>query len=297
MKLPQLLPLVAATFCATTIFSQDYIPLAKNDSKWINSVSRYEFKEGYNQPQVNLINNTAYCIQNEDSVIAGTSYLKVDDCTGNYIGSVRDEKGKVFFVTKGSSTDRLIYDFTVSAGDTVKNVLIKDKKSPLNYNIQSVVVTSVDSVELYGAMRKRINFSNASWVEGIGNTQGFLVGHYANDPYQKYDLQCMSSNNVSLFPAAQGGVCPLPLALNVDVRKVTELIYPEGVNNKFVMEFNRKVDQDEIYIIDQKGKMIQPAMNISAAKVVIDLTSYSTGKYLVLMRNENNLSLGRMVKI
>lgn len=297
MKLKTTLPLCAGLLFSATSFSQNFKALVQPESKWINEVSEYELKDGYNRVQKKFMAADAYCILASDSIIGGETFNKVDDCTGNYVGAISEEEGKVYLITKGSGTKRIIYDFSVQAGDTIKNVLIKDKLSHTNYNIHTVIVKSVDSVEIYGEVRKRINFANASWIEGIGNATGFLNGHYVNDLRYSFELKCMSRGNVSLYPQNQGEACDLPVNLRVDSRKITELIYPKVSKDKFVMEFDRRIDQDEIYIINEEGEIIQPAMNVELAKVEVDLSSFSSGNYMVLMRSDNKLALGRMVKI
>jgi hypothetical protein len=47
----------------------------------------------------------------------------MDDCAGDYIGSIIDDQGKLFFVPKNAKKESVACDFTVSKGDVVKNVL------------------------------------------------------------------------------------------------------------------------------------------------------------------------------
>ncbi len=290
--------LVTLTLLCSVVVSnaQKEVSIAVPNSKWINSVSEYNLKDAYNRSNIKSVVSTAYCIEENDSLIKGIKYLKVNDCLGKYIGCIREENRRTFLVKKGASIERLIYDFSVSRGDTIKLLLIRDKLNSTNYNVHSDIVTSVDSVEIYGEARKRINFEKASWVEGIGNVDGFLTGHYGQKLKYDFDLTCMSSNNKMFYPEAQAGVCDLPADIRYEGREVTELLYPKNMNSKFTMDFKRVVKKNQVLVINNKGKVITPKIKVNKAEVVVDLSIYKKGNYIVLVRSGNGLALARLIK-
>lgn len=295
-KLFKILAFVAVVLQSVSVFAQDSIALVSPGSKWINTLTEYQFEKDFAQADKNVV-STAYCIHSKDTIVNSKSYLQLDNCLGIYIGALREDSGRVFLIPEGSNIERKVYDFTLKKGDQVSDLLITDKNKTMTYALHSDVVISVDSVLVYGAFRKRINFAGASWVEGVGGTNGFLVGHSVNKLKTKYALSCMSKRNATLFPEAQGGACELPVELKIDNRTVTELIYPRASKDLFTMKFNRIIKNDEIYVINPQGKLIEPAMKITPGKLEVNLASYKSGKYLIVMRHKGKMAMGKLIKL
>jgi hypothetical protein len=301
MDLTKILPVIGMSLCAMTSFSQTLLPIAVPESKWINSyfeeVKRYDSNDDAKTLKTakQLVAAQEFCILAEDSLINNKAFLKMDDCSGTYIGSVRDDQGKLMFVPRNSTTESVVYDFTASKGDVIKSVLSRDLSG--TYQHTNVVVTSVDSVSIAGYDRKRINFDGGSWVEGIGNEHGLFMSQSTS--YKGYfkDLTCMCNGEKTLYPLVKTGVCKLPASLKRDMAMFTELIRTEPSRGWFVMEFDRRVDSDEVFIINSKGQMIKPNMSIQPDRIMIDLSAYEEGNYVMLLKNDKTLSLGRLVKI
>ena len=301
MNLTKLLPVVALSLCAATSFSQTFLPIAVPESKWVNSY--FEQVKSYDQydktktlkTENKLVSAQEFCIQNEDSLINEKAFLKMDDCSGNYIGSVRDYQGKLMFVPKDATNESVMYDFTALKGDVVKNVLSRQINGTYQYN--DVIVTSVDSVSVAGAFRKRINYKGGSWIEGVGNKHGLFMSQSITSRGLFKDLTCKCNGDVTVYPAKKAGACKLPFSLKNEINKVTELIKTKPSRGWFVMEFDRRVDNDELYIINSKGQMIKPNMTIRPDRIMVDLSAYKDGNYLMLLKNEKTMSLGRMEKI
>ena len=269
--------------------AQELTPITTPDSRWINNyIENTWTTEG---PSSNVIQSDAFCL----SDIGSHSYLPVSDCDAHYVGALRDEAGKAFFIPAGEKKESLVYDFTAKKGDTLKNVLYRTKEGI--YQKKDIVVSLVDSIEIYGMTRKRIHFSGDYWVEGIGNTKGFLAENWMKASNYQMELTCMSAMNVSYFPHAQAGECELPKRINKHQVEVTELVYPKNNNNWFNFIFDRRVDQDEIVVLSSQGKIIEPFLSVNPDQIGIDLRNYPPGNYILIMKRENYMSIGKMERI
>jgi hypothetical protein len=116
-----------------------------------------------------------------DTLINNTHYNKIFRCNDTLNLSwqlfpefIRQDTNKVYIRTN-ESTERLIYDFNLSIGDTI---------SQENFQIDETnwILTEIDTVYLYGYWRKQWTFKNMDygpsgpediWIEGIGSTYGF----------------------------------------------------------------------------------------------------------------------------
>jgi len=132
----------------------------------------------------------------DDTIISSKQYKKVyvqsydsipDFAQAVYFAAVREDtlNEKIYSFQKIDTTERLIADFAVQAGDTVSVfaywwILNLSQPTPLP---KTSTIHSVDSVLIHNNYHKRINFHqgpynggsyNESWIEGIGSTWGLF---------------------------------------------------------------------------------------------------------------------------
>ena len=94
-----------------------------------------------------------------------------------YVGTMYEEDGKVYFCPSGEvESPQLLFDYTLQAGDALWEPY------------ENYVVTSVNTIELYGVERRIYGIGEevgdvpeTYWIEGIGSIQGltstiFLFG-------------------------------------------------------------------------------------------------------------------------
>jgi hypothetical protein len=117
----------------------------------------------------------------------GDQYLNVLECNDSlqqewvYEGTIREDtiNKQVFY--KYGETEGLIYDFSLEVGDTVHV-----DNQYFNYQVVSLVVDSIDMVDVNGVMRKRFflfgiqnpmmdpYYPDEIWIEGIGSNFGIM---------------------------------------------------------------------------------------------------------------------------
>lgn len=157
-----------------------------------NTVWTERHGQGEAEPVVMIM-----ALKNADVTLGGHTYHKLYQSADtaidetDYIGGIREDAShKVWYYSLSTGTERMLYDFDIAIGDTIRNTQ--------SGNEATGTVRSIDTVVLGGVQRKRINFStlegttwlSGSWVEGIGNdATGGLLG----DPFALPTCDCALS--------------------------------------------------------------------------------------------------------
>jgi Secretion system C-terminal sorting domain len=143
-----------------------------------------------------------------DTIIAGLSYKKMyrdasyifDWATAKYICAVRESDKKVYFVLKGETAEKLLYDFTKNKGDLVEVSSTIFGNRPVKLKIDSIFTSIIN-----GIPRKTYQFNpNGSyhtleyWYEGIGSSFGFLTP-FISVTDNILTLKCKSKNDTLYY--------------------------------------------------------------------------------------------------
>lgn len=137
----------------------------------------------------------SFCMGTEDTIIKSETYSTLKKCPSNdYHGAIRDNGGQVFFVPKDSLQAYLLYDFTLSVGDTVYDYFEEGDLPGWGPSFTTTTINQIDSIQLStGEYRRAIRLNNGlHWIEGIGATTGLLKGDGANISNYFLHLECMS---------------------------------------------------------------------------------------------------------
>jgi hypothetical protein len=102
-----------------------------------------------------------------------------------YVGAIRDSEGKYYFLAQAGSLEKVLYDFNLKVGDTIKSEVFKGE-----------IVNSIDTCY---DNRKRFHLGNDTYsykiiIEGIGSTYDLIEG-YKPGSY----LICFSVNNIPVY--------------------------------------------------------------------------------------------------
>jgi hypothetical protein len=220
----------------------------------------------------------SYCMEQGDTSINSIIYSKVNYCGGAYHGALRDNKGKIYYIPKDSSTELLIYDFTLKNGDSVSVYCILGGKI---YPFREFKYDHVriDSVFIKGAYRKTINLNGYKWIEGIGNTKGLFVESFANVSGWATQLLCMSDNDTTLFPSFSVGPCSTIVGINETTANESMELFPNPTMGKFQLQAEKNPIR-MIELIDVVGKTIS-SRSVKDKIVEADISSLSPGMYVV----------------
>jgi Secretion system C-terminal sorting domain len=232
--------------------AQNYVPLPDSGAIWVNTLSLLQ-----GGPQMCVLEDvTTLCVNGIDTTINANTYTKLDTCGGGYKGALRNENGKVFYVPKDSIIEFLVYDFTVSVGDTIDSVYFEVYGAPQGY-LEQTIITSIDSILIFGEYRKRMHdsFGAVQWIEGIGNTLGLLISGVGISNWCQ-DLNCMSDNDSILWPFEGIGTCQLDLG--IDLINFNFQVFPNPSSDGiFNIDFTSTSNDLNFKIITPNGQVVQ----------------------------------------
>ena len=201
-------------------------------------------------------------------------------------GLIREEYKKTWFLPLGEVEEHLLYDFSVTPEQTVLVI------NPSGFGIQ-MKVTSVDSIEVYGVKRLRIQLKGLyndtitdTWIEKIGSMHGILNSFYA-DGNQNKQLLCVTENNNQIYSNELYPNCYYTLnsfTSNIQ-RPLCEKIrvYPNPVSGELFVEPTQPFDEGftlELYSI--KGERIKTECLEGGSNLHrMDVSSLKSGIYIL----------------
>src|SRR5436190_2222369 len=101
-------------------FAQQPLPFPDSAAKWINTVW---LVQPFPPPATHIFSSAqSYCADGVDTVINALTYTQLHYCGGAYKGAFRDDAGTVYYVPADSTSEFLLYDFTLQVGETAQNV-------------------------------------------------------------------------------------------------------------------------------------------------------------------------------
>ena len=221
-----------------------------------------------------------------DTVINATSYSKIHFCGGAYKGATRDVSGKVYFVPKDSLNEFLLYDFTVQQGDSIKNVYNQfTQNSAFLIDLQAGYI---DSVLINGNYRKRIHFDVGAWIEGIGNTTGLFAENWVNVSNWIHDLNCMSKNDSTLYPAFSLGPCSLTLGLYEAINyNMTYSIFPNPFSAQTTLQTDNIFKGATLTVYNCYGQAVKQTGNLSGQTIILQRENLPSGLYFIRLTQDN----------
>jgi hypothetical protein len=207
-------------------------------------------------------------------------------------GSIREEYKKTWFLPLGEVEEHLLYDFSVTPEQTV---LVTN---PSGFGIQ-MKVTSVDSIEVYGVKRLRIqlkglyNDTNTdTWIEKIGSIHGILSSCY-DIPGWKNNVLCVKENDQQIFRNETYPNCfydQNSLTNNEQVHFQNKIeIYPNPASDQLFID-TRSEGQAKLQIrfFTTNGSIVFDKV-VSGYHNTIDISMIPSGLYFIQVRTENSI--------
>lgn len=257
-----------------------------------------------------------------DTTINGTTYSSAyfqDDVytpVQEYIAAVREENDSVYVIPADSDTSEelLIYDWTVTVGDTLKNEVFS-----------WIVVENITTTNLLnGEERKQFDCgrystmpSNADTVripltiiEGVGCIDyGFILNPLFKLPLNTFslfsgpeDIRCYSNNNELLWQNEEVIDCDSIIVATEDIAlPSTFSLAPNPVSDRLILELPLDYDKQHLdcRIINSCGQTIRRISKyILTQKIELDVSGLPNGCYFLQVSNpEGRGSTKRFVKL
>jgi hypothetical protein len=165
-----------------------------------------------------------------------------------------DEDSHVYIVVAGETEERLLYDFSVSVGDTL---IFNSMTGMSNY----YYVNNIDSILIGNSYRKRITLNtnygaHDVWIEGIGSTTGLSATWEICWENCEAFLACYQENGVMLYPVEYTcNLCGIVTNLNSIIENKIS-IYPNPVDEDLFIDFPDDYKRTSIRISDLSGRII-----------------------------------------
>lgn len=248
--------------------------------------------------------NTTYRIEG-DTTINGMEYKKLwytfeNPILANWVLSkfIREDSTKQVFEKVGMNSEEIIYNFGLSAGDTIFNNVLPGLNG---------LISEVDSIELNdGSMRKRLALSSLDcpdwgiieyWVEGIGGVN--LAFKYI-DYFCVYDvglhLQCFSNHGNFLYGSPNGSQCFIINSIN-DIEEIAIKIFPNPTQDILNLEYDEITKIEALNIFDFQGQLIR-SLQVENPISQISISNFPKGVYYLKIETiKGTFILNKFIKL
>ncbi|MBA3705514.1 MAG: T9SS type A sorting domain-containing protein [Bacteroidetes bacterium] len=235
---------------------------------------------------------SGYCYTHQikmkgDTVIASQSYKKL----GPSYPLRQDVASKKVYLYHNSGKEYLLYDFSLSVGDTLKNWWGATAwKNPSHV----YTVSAIDSIFINGNYRKQFHITlyGGGWttqiIEGIGSKDGLLLTFLPFEHYER--LVCFQANNLLIYsPGSTYSNCNDLVSVPETQFDDKLSIYPNPSNGKFQLTSNDM--KERIFeITDVLGSVILKS-EIKNETTEMDLSAQSKGIYFVKISDTKGNSI------
>lgn len=289
-----------AFFISYCSVSQTIVPFPDSLASW-TIVDSYYTITGPNPilDQVITISNVdEFCMNDLDTIINSNTYKQLDDCSGNYLGAIRDSGGVVTYVPKDSVDAYLAYDFTAQQGDTME-IYLYDYNYLTTPEMVEVVVNGIDSIDIGdGVFRKSLSlYSNTYYCQlfamaGIGSEVGLFHAIFPNVSNSGVGLFCMTENNVTLRPTYNQECGNVSLSEN-SLKKIE--VYPNPASDYLIISNDFGEEEVIIEMFNAMGIMVLQRLMVGSG-LEIDISDLSSGMYWVKLQKDGLTQVVKIVK-
>jgi hypothetical protein len=253
---------------------------------------------------------------NGDTTINNVGYKKYFVCNfcvnilpTTLYGFLREDTltKKVFGFTTDTTSEQLLYDFSLNVGDTTSVFSFMWG----TYGYAFVKVSAIDSILILGQYRKRLaivdlggnsNSYPEFWIEGIGSTFGLFKSGITGHPPNSWgglgvpQLVCFQQNDSLLYHNQNFSGC-YPnqwLGNRSSLKDKTIQIFPNPVNDKIY--FANLTTNSIVSIYNSLGQMQET--NSKLNNNGIDISNLAKGfyTYSITDHQQNIMAIGKFIK-
>ncbi|MFK7770963.1 MAG: T9SS type A sorting domain-containing protein [Saprospiraceae bacterium] len=230
-----------------------------------------------------------------DTIIGNNTYSQLYsiflDTSGvetmrQYFGGTRMEADLVFYIENNSSTEYLLYDFSLETGQTITVQTIFGSDETLTAT-SNMLIDTPD-----GVTRRVINFDNESWIEGIGSTRGLITRGLPITPDLDPYLNCFKSfeqlgySNPNTQPECLftfTDLCGTTPISDLSKNEIVNFkVFPNPISDESTIEVKGilELKSPVISIYNHQGQIVEKIMNINEDKFIFSRKNLKAGVYI-----------------
>lgn len=256
------------------------------------------------------IRNTFF-LNGEDTTIFGIIYKKLffsyngDTANACYYGGIyEDSMQRVFYYglepphnnypythMPNSNQFCMLYNFSVKEGDT----LWQDE---YRHNYDILIVSSIDTINIGGVLRKRIHFEymDFTWIEGIGSSSGLL--YYDGEtptcdmcPHNM--LLCIIQNDSLIYHWGNSDCFPTSSIASPEATP-SITAYPNPAKDRITFDFGG-AQFETLRVINTAGVVVHEARLGGQTQYSLPLKGLPAGVYVYRLQNGETATQGKFV--
>ena len=219
----------------------------------------------------------------------------VQNTIGEYVGAWYEQDKKVYYAGNRKQQFELLYDFTLSSGDSIQNP------------DGTIFVVNKLSGGISGFKGKYYDFGVVRWLEGVGSESRPFCNHpWAFTGHTGVLLTCSIGDEVIYSekenPFVMGACGRIDFTHTIKIRPKTRImreeemtsIYGEYSDQQLGINLDPLDDAYLVSITDETGKAVYEK-TVNAGNIVglnIDISAYAKGRYTVTVENSRDLFTG-----
>lgn len=273
-----------------------YKPLPMQNAEWIN----YGGIALLSCPTCTFVDYKYFT--DGDTVINALTYSKIKKLEGpnlndvnlypTYTGAIRQDtlNQKVYVVLTDSTTEHILYDFSLQVGDTINSVLHTLANDCFGFNTETIYL--IDTIQVNGNDHRVFHFQGSctygpnggSYIEGIGSTYGLLFPNM-EDMLESH-LNCMKVNSQTYYPSTSTNCVLTFIGLDdLEMNKAIS-ISPNPANENLTVSLPENYSKIEGILLDNAGKELQRFL-LNSGENNIDIDDLDSGIYFIEINGQS----------
>jgi len=299
-----------------SIFSQSYIPIPADSTAEWRVEKKYHFKSDiclyiddikYYFAGDTTINTLKYSKLYKSGISYQTPLGPNANCdstiyhfTDTYAGAIRNDMGKVFFKSLNSNTESLLYDFTLSVGDTLLRPCFSFGVNTI-YAIDTVTINNRQHrrffIKITDTVTNSIIIDSMNYItEGVGSSEGLI-----EEPNWEggNELLCYAENHTPIYPIGCSCILNVGIKNNSPKQIASVKVFPNPTKGIITFEFDNMVQNTyKLTIYNILGKQVDQ-LQIPSSKhgFKVNLNHLPSGLYFYkIMNNTELVYSGKIIK-
>ncbi|MCX6303515.1 MAG: T9SS type A sorting domain-containing protein [Bacteroidetes bacterium] len=265
----------SALIFAGSVYSQVYYPTVGEDKTWsvLAVVSCVPFDTSYSTISYQMAG---------DTIFSSGTYKKMYTSQGQTPGNWNlfcymreDASRRVWYKHSGTENDRLMYDYSVHAGDSVLAGM-----EPVYLYVDSVTQVTID-----GSARQKFWLScqvfpdyKETWIEGIGSSRGIIFSGSAMLVGGWYWFLCISESGQLTYMNPAYNSCDLISGIPAEKNNSSVVVFPNPAHSRLNLEVPGSVKPGSICLSSVSGAFSREFPPESAS---LDIGEFPAGVYIL----------------